>query len=311
MNTSSLALFPQSLPLAQKAMPVALAALLVSACAVKPSEPGSEAVLVTQEPAIEVVSQPEPAVEDTTDTRVETETVTAVEPAAEPAMAEPVVVEETPAPEPVQPQTLPEPPTEPPVIVEKPAAPSAPVVPVKPVPKPEPVVSAPAPVIEAPAPEAVKLDVGQAMAIPKVSLRASELPKNFSLWTLQRNWDGQHPKQCRLSTPTMQVIKGTYAFQVWLELHEDRLVVSSSANIDKGKKGVGVRFDEGALRPFTQTVFATQVALDGDLSTSFFTAKSLNVYLGGSEFGSKIQHTQVELSDMKQAIPALKACQAL
>ncbi|WLQ12345.1 hypothetical protein O5O45_21700 [Hahella aquimaris] len=131
---------------------------------------------------------------------------------------------------------------------------------------------------------------------------------SFGIWTLERNWDGEHPDSCRLSTPTRQVEVGDHTSQIWLSLEPGRFVVYASSDIFLKKHGVGLRLDQSKLMSFSQQDYPTRTLVLSDLSEQLEKSKMLHVYLVLGEQKSSLSHQEFSLQDMRKAIPALKRC---
>ncbi|MDG9669040.1 hypothetical protein ONV78_14950 [Hahella sp. CR1] len=136
----------------------------------------------------------------------------------------------------------------------------------------------------------------------------SQSVASFGIWTLERNWDGEHPDSCRLSTPTRQVEIGDHTSQIWLSLEPGRFVVYASSDIFLKKRGVGLRLDQSKLMSFSQQDYPTRTLVLSDLSEQLEKSKMLHVYLVLGEQKSSLAHQEFSLQDMRKAIPALKRC---
>ncbi|AZZ90342.1 hypothetical protein EUZ85_06265 [Hahella sp. KA22] len=131
---------------------------------------------------------------------------------------------------------------------------------------------------------------------------------SFGIWTLERNWDGEHPDSCRLSTPTRQVEIGDHTSQIWLSLEPGRFVVYASSDIFLKKRGVGLRLDQSKLMSFSQQDYPTRSLVLSDITDQIEKSKMLHVYLVLGEQKSSLSHQEFSLQDMRKAIPALKQC---
>ncbi|ABC27791.1 hypothetical protein HCH_00900 [Hahella chejuensis KCTC 2396] len=131
---------------------------------------------------------------------------------------------------------------------------------------------------------------------------------SFGIWTLERNWDGEHPDRCRLSTPTRQVEIGDHTSQIWLSLEPGRFVVYASSDIFLKKRGVGLRLDQSKLMSFSQQDYPTRSLVLSDITDEIEKSKMLHVYLVLGEQKSSLSHQEFSLQDMRKAIPALKRC---
>ena len=130
----------------------------------------------------------------------------------------------------------------------------------------------------------------------------------FGTWELQPNWDGKHPEDCRLVSPTSEVTGAGNTSQVWLSFEPDRILVNSSSDLKSSLKKAGLRFDSGSLMHLSKQDIPTQAAFNGRFSAPLSSGETLNVYLGPSDFEPAIQETSFALATHAEAIAAFNAC---
>ncbi|MCP5212770.1 MAG: hypothetical protein H6998_17770 [Hahellaceae bacterium] len=133
-------------------------------------------------------------------------------------------------------------------------------------------------------------------------------PAAIGIWSIEENWDGQHPGECRLSTPTIQIDQEGYATQVSFDVINGALFVNTSTNINISLKDVGIRFGNGALEAFSDNHFANNAVWTGNLNNALKKHDELNLVLGGSELGKRRQQATINLNDLKQAFAWYQHC---
>lgn len=133
-------------------------------------------------------------------------------------------------------------------------------------------------------------------------------PAAIGIWSIEENWDGQHPGECRLSTPTIQIDQDGYATQVSFDVINGALFVNTSTNIDISLKDVGIQFGDGAVETFSDNRFANNAIWTGNLSNALNKSDELKLTLGGSELGKRRQQATIDLEDLKQAFEWYQHC---
>lgn len=133
-------------------------------------------------------------------------------------------------------------------------------------------------------------------------------PAAIGIWSIEENWDGQHPGECRLSTPTIQIDQEGYATQVSFDVINGVLFVNTSTNIDISLKDVGIRFGNEAIEAFSDNHFANNAVWTGNLNNALKKHDELNLVLGGSELGKRRQQATINLNDLKQAFAWYQHC---
>lgn len=165
--------------------------------------------------------------------------------------------------------------------------------------------------LDPPATTAIQQQTDEASRVPALKLSADKLPYSFGNWTLERNWDNQHPQTCRLRSARMPVNDGYDTSWLWAEILPDELNFHTGSNIDLSYEGSGVQFDNGATQPFSGFISESAVRLAGDYSATLKSSASLTVYLGFWPTWPKTETRKVDLStrSLLQAITAFEDCQ--
>jgi len=165
--------------------------------------------------------------------------------------------------------------------------------------------------LDSPASRAIQQKTDEASRVPVLQLSADKLPYSFGNWTLERNWDNQHPQTCRLRSARIPVNDGYDTSWLWAEILPDGLNFYTGSNIDLSYEGSGVQFDSGATQPFSGVISASAVRLAGNYSATLKSSASLTVYLGFWPTWPKTQTRKIDLStgNLLQAVTAFEECQ--
>ena len=155
-------------------------------------------------------------------------------------------------------------------------------------------------VVEAPLPK--KIQTLAAQSDPQLS------NKEFGMWQLVKSDGSQYQEICSLTSSTMQLDNENYTTQVWLSVVGNGLLVNSTTNIDINKAGVGLRFDNGALKTFNKNYFQTSAVWLGDLESTLQNNKQLKIRLGGNELGQNTQEVSLSLKTLKNAYAEYRQC---
>lgn len=155
-------------------------------------------------------------------------------------------------------------------------------------PKPKPVETHPAEPTVAPAP--VKPE-----AAAPLMLTADKLPYTAGDWTLELNWDNQHPGECRLVSKHLTMNDGYDNTAVWADMRSDHMDIHTGSNIDLSYQGTGIQFDDAALVPVKGLVGETGVDVPGHFSDPMAHAKKLVIHLGFWPTWPKTQTQQVQI----------------
>ena len=150
-----------------------------------------------------------------------------------------------------------------------------------------------------------------ASELPKINLSIDMLPHRFGSWTLEHNWDNQHPHKCRLRSEKTAVNDGYDNTWLWAEILPDEINIYTGSNIDLEYEGSGLQFGSNPVQSFTGFLTETSVNMAGDHRRSLRNAESLTVYLGFWPTWPKTDIRRVVLpaQELVQALPVFDACQ--
>ncbi len=144
-------------------------------------------------------------------------------------------------------------------------------------------------------------------------LRPGNIPANYVLrdlgmWKLQKNWDGNHPNDCRLSSATIQVNGNDFTSQIWFSLENGRFLINSSAPIAADSSGVGVKIDNGTLIGLKRISDAWRAVVDQNLVEKLKSAKTVDLYLKLGPDSQKITRSTIDVSELRSGLASLKSC---
>jgi hypothetical protein len=162
-------------------------------------------------------------------------------------------------------------------------------------------------------------DIGSEEPVTKMEVNARSDKKVLSFassaagassisWRVEKNWDNNHPGECRISTPTIQVNQGDYSAQLWLDVIDGKLIVNTSANIDINLPTVGIAPKNGELIQFATNGFPTSAVWSGDLQKTLAKHKFITISLSGNDTGGNNLVTSLNLDSLKKAYPAYRNC---
>lgn len=146
-----------------------------------------------------------------------------------------------------------------------------------------------------------------------LELTAAQLPFTRGNWTLQRNWDNQHPGICRLVSKHQSMEDGYDKTVVWAEVRASRIEILTRSNIDLSYRGIGIQFDDDPPHPIARLVGKTGVMVVGNFSHQLGTAQALKVHLGFWPTWPKtrLQEVTIPLGPVHAIIPAFLDCKHL
>ena len=144
-------------------------------------------------------------------------------------------------------------------------------------------------------------------------LTADELPFTQGDWTLERNWDNQHPGVCRLVSKHLTMEDGYDKTAVWAEILPDRIAIHTGSNIDLSYKGIGIQFDDSALVPVKGLLGDNGVNIPGQFDSAVADAQRLVVHLGFWPTWPKthLQQADIPLGGARSLMPSFRNCKNL
>ncbi len=150
----------------------------------------------------------------------------------------------------------------------------------------------------------------EAESLQPLKLTLDLLPYAFSGWTLEHNWDNQHPDTCRLRSDKISINDGYETSYLWAEVLPDQIKLHTGSHIDLEYEGSGVQFGFKPAVPFSGLVTETAVQVKGDFVTQLATTSTMTVYIGFWPTWPKTETQKVSLSldAMTQAVPAFEQC---
>jgi hypothetical protein len=162
----------------------------------------------------------------------------------------------------------------------------------------------------APAPKQVTLAPTTPTQPAPLMLTADKLPYTVGNWTLEQNWDNQHPGVCRLVSKHQKMDDGYDKTDIWTEILPDRIEVHTGSNIDLSYQGIGIQFDDSALVPVKGLVGKMGVDVPGHFSDQVAGAKNMVIHLGFWPTWPKtqLQQVQIPLEGAGVLMPSLLDC---
>ncbi len=146
-------------------------------------------------------------------------------------------------------------------------------------------------------------------AAPKVAAKVNYGNK-FGDFILEKGFDPDNSKSCRLRIGTKQLQRGAVGIQYWVSLQTNELKIFTSSQVDASVSGTGIQVDGGSIYPFTRVDDSTNPILERDITTELAKGKELNIILGFSlvEPNMPAEHIKIQLKNMNNGMAALKAC---
>lgn len=134
----------------------------------------------------------------------------------------------------------------------------------------------------------------------------NDIGKSYGIWTLKNSSNGF----CKLSTPTLQASTSNrdYSSQIWINIEEQRIIVNAFMPLDITHPKSGIQIDNQTLIPFTEKANSTRVVITGDHTATLAAGKQLTIFVNGKDVGKQVLQRNVKLTNMNNAINALKGC---
>ncbi|WP_020409225.1 hypothetical protein [Hahella ganghwensis] len=145
------------------------------------------------------------------------------------------------------------------------------------------------------------------------SITAADLPYRFGTWTLERNWDNQHPDTCRLVSSNLKINDGYDMTNFQAEVRKDEINIYTGSNIDLTYENSGIQIDALSLVPYSNLIGDSSATVKGDFTGMLANAGELRVSVGFWPTWPKTETQQLvlPLEEMRVAIPALLNCNNL
>ncbi len=145
------------------------------------------------------------------------------------------------------------------------------------------------------------------------AITAADLPYSFGVWTLERNWDNQHPDTCRLITSKLSLSDGYEDTTLRAEVLLDAINIYTGSHIDLTYENSGIQIGDTALLPYSQLKGETNATVEGEYISQLASAGEMTVNMGFWPTWPKTETQQVviPLQDMNRALAALLACKNL
>lgn len=139
------------------------------------------------------------------------------------------------------------------------------------------------------------------------------LPYRFGNWTLEKNWDNQHPDTCRLISEKIVFNDGYDTSDLRVDVQVSALTIYTGSNIDLSYENSGLQLGSSALIPFSGLKGTNNVVINGDFSARLLDVDSMTVKLGFWPTWpvTQTQQIQIPLSDFPAAVSALLDCKTL
>ncbi len=132
----------------------------------------------------------------------------------------------------------------------------------------------PAPVVSRPESKPSPKGMGKPLNVSK-----KDLPVNYGIWKIRKG-EATLDKDIVITTPTWEMGKEGYMSQVWVTVMDDKILVSSSSDIDSTTPGIGLSFDKGNLIPFSKVEGNNIAVLEGQWLDTLVNSSKMDIYLG-------------------------------
>ncbi|OZG73296.1 hypothetical protein BTA51_12545 [Hahella sp. CCB-MM4] len=149
--------------------------------------------------------------------------------------------------------------------------------------------------------------------ITSAAITGEDLPYDFGTWTLERNWDNQHPDTCRLVSSMHKISDGYELTNIRAEVLLDGINIYTGSNIDLTYENSGIQIDSLSLVPYSGLIGESNATVQGDFTEMLANAGEMTVNLGFWPTWPKTETQQLvlPLEDMRLAIPAMLNCKNL
>ncbi len=143
--------------------------------------------------------------------------------------------------------------------------------------------------------------------VASTSSNPDQIIGQYGMWELVKAWEGSR-SHCEVRSHTMQVDDPNFTSQIWLSVEPKQLVLNASSEILLNARGSGIRLDKGNLIPFTGQAISSHAILSDNLIDRMSNSQKLHLYVQIGELQSKVQHTEVNLKDLRAAVSAFNKC---
>jgi len=145
------------------------------------------------------------------------------------------------------------------------------------------------------------------------AMTAADLPYNFGVWTLERNWDNQHPDTCRLISNKIPLSDGYEETTLRAEVLLDAINIHTGSNIDLSYENSGIQLGDAELVPYSKLMGEISATVEGGFTDELALGGEMTVNIGFWPTWPKTETQQVviPLSDMDKALAAMFACNHL
>jgi hypothetical protein len=127
-------------------------------------------------------------------------------------------------------------------------------------------------------------------------------------WSIETGRDLKNPENCQLETPTFQLEGHDYSAQVWFIVIDNKLMVSTTTNIDITLEGVGLKMSNGTLESFTGSLDATSAYWSGNLSKVIKNNPLMGLVISGDELDGYKYEAVINLDGLKNKYKTYLAC---
>ena len=165
-----------------------------------------------------------------------------------------------------------------------------------------------------PAPQNPEIPAAEEVAGPSaLAITAADLPYSFGVWTLERNWDNQHPDTCRLISDKFPLSDGYEDTTLRAEVLLDAINIYTGSHIDLSYENSGIQIGDAELVPYSGLMGETNATVEGGFTDQLALAGEMTVNMGFWPTWPKTETQQVviPLPDMNMALAAMFTCKNL